>query len=130
MTGLELVVPLFGLIAPPVTDFIKKKFLEKEDDTVERTASALATTSPDTLPSYIEAMSKFTESRVGWFNRDVIGNPSVWVVDLRAAIRPITVAASLLIIAFDHYSPSIDTQTKTALLTNISNWFGDRMSKA
>lgn len=96
----DLVGSLAGLIIPPAYDFIKKKFVKESNDTPERTMGALAATSPEVLPEYIKALATNRESLVKWFNRDVIGVPAQWVVTLRAAIRPVTVALCLVGLGF------------------------------
>jgi hypothetical protein len=95
---IDVIVALGGLIIPPFFDFIKKKWVKGEADTPERTMASLATTKPESLPGYVEALSKYIDSQVRLFNRDVTGAASQWVVDLRACIRPITVAVSLVVL--------------------------------
>lgn len=127
MTGLEVIVPLVGMLAPPVVDFFKKKFIKRSDDTIEATAGTLATTAPDRLPEYISSMVSLIKARIEGKNWDVVGTPSQIIIDIRAGIRPVTVIVSLLILAVDHsLSLNLDPPTRTALLTNISNWFGTR----
>ena len=45
---LDAIASLGGLIVPPIFDFVKKKFLKK-DDTAEATLSSLAVTKPEIL---------------------------------------------------------------------------------
>jgi hypothetical protein len=126
--GIEAILALAGLIVPPVTDFVKKKFLKKGEDTTEATISSLATTSPDVIPSFMEANTNWLKAKIEWFNRDVIGQPSSWVVDLRASIRPISVILSLLVITLNiKFGFALDENTRAALLLNITSWFGDRI---
>ncbi len=126
--GIEAILAICGLVVPPVTDFVKKKFLKKGEDTTEATISSLATTKPDVIPSFMQANTEWLRAKIEWFNRDVIGQPSAWVVDLRAAIRPVSVILSLLMIAFDtKISLGLDPNTRAALILNITSWFGDRI---
>ena len=126
--GIEAILAICGLVVPPVTDFVKKKFLKKGEDTTEATISSLATTKPDVIPSFMQANTEWLRAKIEWFNRDVIGEPSHWVVDLRAAIRPISVILSLLMIALDtKINLGLDPNTRAALILNITSWFGDRI---
>ena len=117
-------------MAPPVFDFIKKKFIKSESDTPERTMGTLATTKPEALPGYVEGMAKLFGARVEFFNRDVIGSPSQWVVDLRACIRPVTVVACLLMMALSwteimNPAPGARYFAEVA----ITSWMGSRLVK-
>lgn len=130
LSALDLAVTIGGMIIPPAFDFVKKKFVKGSDDTPERTMSSLATTNPDVLPKYVEALGKLTEAKVKNFNRDVIGVPSQWVVDLRAAIRPTVVAFGLVYFMLGMVHPDIvlDPGVRLFLEGVISSWFGSRIS--
>ena len=93
---LDAIVSVGSLLVAPAFDFIKKKFLPASQDTTEATLGTLATTRPEVIPSYIEANSKLLEAKTKYFNRDVIGEVSRWVRDLRASIRPIYVIFGLI----------------------------------
>jgi len=138
MIGLELITTLGGLIFPPAFDFIKKKFLKPGSDTPEATASALATTKPEVLPDYINAVVGLKKAEIDFFNRDVIGTASQWVVDLRASIRPIGVILSFIVlfaqIGLAYYYKDMSmlgdpvwTGTRLSAEVVISSWFGDRI---
>lgn len=128
MIGIEAILALCGLIVPPAADFIKKKFLKREDDTAEATVSSLATTKPEVIPAFISAQVDLIKARIDAKNWDVIGTPAMWVVNLRAAIRPISVILSVLVVVLDmRLGLSLDENTRAALLLNISSWFGDRI---
>lgn len=94
--GADLIAALAGMLIPPAYDFIKKKFIKTENDTPERTAGTLATTKPEVLPSYIESLAKLYAAQTQFFNRDISGTPSQWIIDLRAAIRPMIVILSVV----------------------------------
>lgn len=137
--GLDAIIAIGSLLLPPAVDFIKKKFLKKEADTPEATMSALATTSPDTLPAYVQAMTSWLQAQVSYFNRDVNGTPSQWVVNLRAVIRPIgtigagTVLGVMVVAALQGYKPApemADTIVGVRYTCEaiVSSWFGDRIS--
>lgn len=139
MFGLDAIVAIGGLLIPPVVDFVKKKFLKKEQDTPEATMSTLATTSPDVLPGYVTAITGWLQAQVSYFNRDVTGTPSQWVINLRAAIRPVgVIGAGLTLIgmvvgALAGWKPNplmADTLTGIRLASEavVSSWFGDRIS--
>lgn len=134
--GLDLLASLGGLIVPPAFNLIKSIFVKKDRDTPEATMSALATTSPDILPAYLNAVVAHLEAKIKWFNRDVIGVVSTWVINLRAAIRPITVVAglfALLIVpaAFKMFEIdfALDPGTRYFFETIIASWFGSRLSR-
>lgn len=134
--GLDLVASLGGLIVAPAFDFIKKKFLKKSQDTPEATMSALATTKPDILPAYLESVVSHLKAKISWFNRDVIGVPAQWVVNLRASIRPMTVVVGLCALVvvpglFKAFGSEfgIDPGTRYFFESVISSWFGDRLTR-
>jgi hypothetical protein len=139
MFGLDAIVAIGGLLLPPVVDFVKKKFLKKEQDTPEATMSTLATTKPDVLPGYVTAITGWLQAQVSFFNRDVTGTPSQWVVNIRASIRPLGVIGALLILSgmvigsLSGWKPDpamTDTLAGIRLASEaiVSSWFGDRIS--
>ena len=139
MFGIDAVVALLGLVLPPAVDFVKKKFLKKESDTPEATMSTLATTSPETLAPYVTATTAYLKAQIEFFNRDVSGTPSQWVVNLRAAIRPVGVIGAMCVLgllaiaAFEGYKvePAAQSTVDGVRLTCeliVSSWFGDRIS--
>ena len=128
--ALDAAVSLAGLVAAPAFDFLKKKFIPASADTPERTMGTLATTSPDALPGYVEGLASHLRAKGEYFNRDVVGDPSLWVVDLRAAIRPITVCGSLaLLIAVVMLKIEIDPSIKYFCEINVTSWMGSRFVK-
>jgi len=125
--GIDAILALGGLVIPPVFDFIKKKFV-KGGDTAQATAATLATTKPEILPEYMKSMAGLTEADIKWFNRDVIGMPSQWVVDLRSCIRPLSVVIGFILLALDMLDPGIlDAGTRGSIIVNNSSWFGSRI---
>jgi hypothetical protein len=135
--GLDAIVAIGGLILPPLVDFIKKKWL-KSSDTPEATMSTLATTKPDVLPMYLQAMAGWLDAQTRYFNRDVTGTPSKWVTDVRAIIRPVgTIGAGLTLMVMVAGSLSgwkIDPSMQETLTgvrysceVIVSSWFGDRI---
>lgn len=133
----DIIASLGGLIIPPVFSFIKKKFIKSENDTPERTIGDLATTKPEVVPDYVQALSTLLDAKVKFFNRDVIGSPSQWVVDLRAAIRPIGVVISFAILSYMVYAAltgvpmsANDTWVGVRLSCEcmITSWFGSRFT--
>jgi len=128
--AIDALVSLGGLILPPAYDFIKKKFIKGSDDTPERTISSLAMTNPEVLPEYIKGLAIFKEAEIKWFNRDVIGEVSRWVSDLRACIRPVTVIGCMVLLAADGFSSfTLDQGTRAFCCANISSWMGSRLVK-
>jgi hypothetical protein len=131
--GLEVILGLVGtlggMVFPSIVDFVKKKWIPASNDTPERTMGTLATTKPETLAPYVASLAAYLEAQVKFFNRDVVGTPSVWVVNLRAAIRPIAVIGSFVIIGLDMLqSLKLDPATRAGLLTVIGNWIGSRIT--
>lgn len=137
--GLDAIIAIGGLLIPPVVDFVKKKFLKPDADTPEATMSSLATTKPEILPSYLAAVTGYLKAQIDFFNRDVSGTPSEWVINLRAAIRPLGVVfsffvlAGMVVAAFSGYQvgpevkPTFEGVRYTCELI-ISSWFGTRIS--
>lgn len=127
---IDLIASVGGLVVPPLFDFIKKKFIKEENDNVERTIGSLATTKPEVLPEYINALTGAKKAEVEFFNRDVVGTPSPWVIDLRASIRPATVGLGILMIALTAILPErvdIPPDIRYFLEVNISSWFGSKL---
>ena len=126
---LELISVIGGMVFPPVMDFVKKKFLKPSSDSPEATMSTLATTSPEVLPKYMEAMAGWLEAQTKFFNRDVVGTPSTWVVDARAAIRPIGTILCIVALVADTIPglSSLDQGTRVGMLAIVGNWFGTRL---
>ena len=123
----DLISSLAGFIIPPAVDFIKKKFL-KTSDTPEATLSALATTKPEVLAQYVSAQASLLESQTKYYNRDVIGEASRWVIDLRASIRPIFTIISILIVFLALPNGwQLDASFKALMEVTISSWFGSRL---
>ncbi len=136
--GLDAIVAIGSLLLPPAVDFIKKKFLKPGSDTPEATMSSLATTKPDVLPGYVTAVTGYLDAQVRFFNRDVSGTPSQWVVNLRAVIRPASVIGAMIILgamvyaSVTGYKPDAsmaDTLAGIRLSCEaiVSSWFGDRL---
>jgi hypothetical protein len=124
---LDLVATLGGLVVPPLFSFLKDKFGSKATSP-EETLGTLATVKPEILPTYVDAESRLLDAQVKFFNRDVVGAPSLWVVNLRAAIRPIFVAVSVVAILSDiFFYVQIDPSLKQFMEAVISSWFGDRI---
>jgi len=125
---LDVISTLGGMILPPAVDFIKKKFLDKGSDTPTATISSLATTKPEVMPAYVESLAKLWDSKFKYFNRDVIGSPSQWVVNLRSSIRPITVPISLIMIFCSAmFNFQLDPSVKIIAETCVGEWFGSRL---
>ena len=129
MIDLAAVATLVGMVLPPVTDFVKKKFIRQENDTPERTMGSLAVSKPEVLPEYIRALGEWQKSQTEFFNRDLVpgGMPSQWIIDLRSSIRPISVVLSFIIIGADAFlQVGLDEGIKASMCANIGHWFGGR----
>jgi len=139
--GIEAILALVGLIAPPAFDFIKKKFLKPSADTPEATMATLATTKPEVMKDYLVGQAGLLDAKTKYFNRDVAGTPSQWVVDMRASIRPIGVIVAIMVLAsmgyialVGQYQPKPEVATTLAAVRAfciliVTSWFGDRLSE-
>lgn len=127
---IELISCIGGMVFPPVMDFVKKKFLKPASDTPEATMSSLATTKPEVLADYTNAMASWLEAQTKFFNRDVVGTPSTWVIDVRAAIRPIGTILCIMALVADTIPglSALDQGTRCGMLVIVGNWFGTRIS--
>jgi len=137
--GLDAIIAIGSLLLPPAVDFIKKKFLKPSQDSPEATMSALATTKPEVLPTYITAMVGWLEAQVKYFNRDICGTPAMWVVNTRAIIRPAgTIGAGVILgvmVIAAIYGKKPDPAMADTIVgirytceAIVSSWFGDRIS--
>jgi len=126
---IDAVVSLGSLIVPPVFDFVKKKFCPQAD-TPTATLGTLACTKPEVIPAFIEGQAKLLGAQVAYYNRDVIGEVSRWVRDLRASIRPIVVVAGLLYITgAGYFNWHVDPAMRHIMEVAICSWFGCRLQK-
>lgn len=126
--GIEAIAALLGLVLPPVVDFAKKKFLKQEKTSPEAVMGNLAIQSPADLPAYTTALAGYLDAQTRFFNRDVTGQPSTWVVNLRASIRPVSVIGGLLMLAGEGFGwMALDPATRGAIHMNNSSWFGQKM---
>lgn len=126
---LGLISSLAGLIVPPAFDFIKKKFLKAKADTPEATMATLATTKPEVLGEYLKANVELLRAKKDFFNRDVVGTPSIWVVNLRAAIRPTFVVLALAVrCACWAFNWNVDPSFNAMMDICIASWFGSRLT--
>lgn len=124
---LDAITTIGGLIIPPVFNFIKKKFLTGSDDP-EETLNTLALTKPEALSDYVTAQASLLDAQVKFFNRDVIGQVSQWVVDLRGSIRPVFVAYSLVAFFLEaKYGYKVDDGSRYMMEIAVSSWFGSRL---
>lgn len=121
---LDLVASITGMVFPFAADFIKKKFLKPKQDTPEATISSLATTKPEVIPQYIEALSKLYDAQVRLFNRDRAGNVHMWVDDLRACIRPVFIIISLVLKALAMIYGFKIGSFRFLMEHVIASWFG------
>jgi len=125
---IESAMAIGGLIVPPVFDFIKKKFLGSKEDTPGATLSTLATTKPEIMDKYVSSMAQLFKTKTMFFNRDVISNPSLWVVNLRAAIRPVCVVLFLAMrISMWIWKFPLDEAFCGMMDMCITSWFGSRL---
>lgn len=127
---LDFASSLTGMIIPPVFDFVKKKYINVErEESIEATFNNLALSKPEFVDKYIGAYANLLDAKSRYFNRDVIGTPSLWIVNLRASITPIIVIFCLTLLflemsPFFHFRPELQRFIEFV----ISIWFGTRLS--
>jgi hypothetical protein len=126
MELLPLITLLGNVVIPPIFNLVKGWISGGKADTPEQTMSNLATTKPETLPQYVTALGDYLRAQVDFFNRDVAGKPSQWVIDLRACIRPLSVIISFLIFVASFFAPT-DSYTKATCTSVIGNWIGTKI---
>ena len=127
---IDAIVAIGSLIIPPVFDFVKKKFVKAESDTPERTMGNLATTKPEVLAEYTTSLETYMDAQTKFFNRDISGTPSQWVVDLRAAIRPTVVAVGVLaLVVGPYYDVQLQDGVRLFFEAAIMSWFGSRLTQ-
>lgn len=123
----DIISSVGGLVFPPIMDFVKKKFLGK-NDSPEATLSSLAMASPEKMDSYVDAQAKLLGAKTSYFNRDVVGEPSRWVIDLRASIRPCFVIISLIIIGSSvQFDLTVPQSFMSLCEVCVGSWFGSRI---
>lgn len=124
----DFITTMSGMIIPPIFDLFKKKFISK-DDSLEGTLNTIAINKPEVVGSYVDSCAALLKAKVDYFNRDVIGIPSKWVVNLRASITPITVIGSLGILILSCLSLyEINHEAQRFIEFIIAGWFGSRLT--
>lgn len=126
---LSLIATLAGLVLPPVVDIAKHKLGVAPKNT-EEAFLEVASKNPEQLSAYVEAQAKLMDSKVKYFNRDVIGAPSQWVVDLRSGIRPVATLGCFGLIGADgaHWITLSPDSVSTCWFI-ASSWFGDKLRR-
>lgn len=127
MLSLDIVASVGGFLIPPVFDFIKKKFIP-DSDTPESTLSTLATTKPDIMPGYVQAQAVLLDAQTRYFNRDMAGEASRWVINLRGSIRPVGTIYSGLVLGLDKLLKlNLTPGSEATFCLILSSWFGCRI---
>ncbi len=137
--GIDAIIALVSLLAPPAIDLVKKIFVKPGKDTPEATLSTLATTKPEALEGFVKAQALLLEAQNKVFNRDVTGEIAAWVRTLRAAIRPVGTALgffALCVMAYAAYNGQTYNETQRPVVDGlrytseaiVSSWFGARIS--
>lgn len=131
---LEGALAVGGLVLPPLFSLFKGWFMPEGKDTPEATMSTLATTKPEVLGEYVNSLAKYKQAEVAYFNRDVIGAPKQWVIDLRAGIRPLVTAFGVVALVAEgvarfYYDAGslMDPGTRGLFILTTSSWFGGRI---
>ena len=127
MEWIALASLIGNVIVPPVYNLIKGWISGGKPDTPEQTMSNLATTKPEVLGQYITGLSSWLDAQTKYFNRDVTGTPSLWVINLRACIRPIVTIASVVVLVAPFFGVIIDNWTKVTASGIFGNWLGTKI---
>jgi len=123
----DIISSVLGFVGPPIFDFLKKKFLSPKSDTPEATLSALATTKPEIMAPYTDALARLFDAKTKFFNRDVVGDISKWVCNLRSIIRPLFVIYTLVYwVLAAKLGWQTDVYIKTIMEINCTSWFSTR----
>lgn len=131
---LEAITAIVGTVLPMTTKLIRSIFGKKTNQSPQDALDDVALSKPEILPAYVEALSKQVEAQTAWFNRDVSGDLSQWVRDLRSAIRPSVVACSFILLGIEGLfmiftgRQMLNEATRAACTGFIGTWMGDRVS--
>jgi hypothetical protein len=127
---LEAGTALIGVLAPAAVDIFKTKVLGMEPQGAKDVLGSLAKSNPDKMADFVKAQADLMDAETRTFNRDVIGIPSGWVVDIRAAIRPVVTVASIIMLAAEMlpFGFVLDPGTRATLCLIVSYWFGSRVA--
>jgi hypothetical protein len=120
----HLITTLAGLIIPPAFHVLKQKICPNAD-TPTAVLGTLATTKPEAMSNYIDSLSKLLHAQVAYYNRDVVGEVSLWVRNLRASIRPFYIIFGVcyfLIVTL--FSVKGDQAIIFSIEATTSTWFG------
>jgi len=126
MEWLGLVTLIGNVVIPPVFNLIKGWINGDKADSPEQTMGNLATTKPEVLPEFVKALALNRESEVKFFNRDVAGTPSLWVINLRACIRPFATIVSFGVLVASFFT-KVDPLTLITCNGVIGNWLGTKI---
>lgn len=127
MLSISAISALGGLIVPPIYSLIKG-WVGKKSDSPTDTLNTLATTNPSQMSSYMSSLATWLSAKVKFFNRDVVGTPSQWVVDLRASIRPVYIVSYIIMMFFSvYFGYKIDPAFSALGNSCVSFWFSNRM---
>jgi hypothetical protein len=134
MIPIEAITGILGTVLPPAFKLVKGIFGRKSNQSPTEALDDIATTKPEILPQYVEALAKVGEMELRYFSRDVTQPLTQWVADLRAAIRPSAVVISFVLLLIDGIAKAgwgthaFDDGTRAAYTGYIGTWIGDRIS--
>ena len=128
--GLETILTtLLSSAIPPLLDILKTKVVGAQKPEQILGSMALNEKTAQFVPQFVESLQKLIETQSQFqkdlFNVDVVGQPSQFVVDLRALIRPVTVLVSLGVFAVSPFV-EIPQYVQQACSMFIGFWFGSR----
>lgn len=129
MEWLTLATFLGNTVIPPLYNLVKGIFFKgKVSENPEGTMDTLATTKPEVLAPYVEGLAKYYNALTVYFNRDVSGIPSLWVINLRATIRPLSVLFAFVLMGLGIFKYFVIPDPVMLTCSGvIGNWVGTRI---
>ena len=125
MIALDIIASVAGFALPAIVDLTKSIFGIKSSQ--EGTLSTLATTNPEVMPQYIDALARLKDAETKWFQRDVTGELSKWILNFRGFIRPFGTAFSFAALTLNHsVQLNLTPGTEASFCFVLGNWFGSR----
>ncbi len=127
MLPVDILSAIVGAVIPQAAALLS--LFGRKNATPEKVMGQLATSKPEVLPQYIEALGSFWTAQAKWFNRDMIvgGQYPAWLLVLRGGIRPAVVIVSILaLVAEGAGLIKSDATTRAFWTFNVGAWIGDR----
>lgn len=125
---IEVISALVGGVLPPAIRLVRDVIFRDRKSSQYDNIYTLATESPQHLPEYVKALADLVRAEKELFNKDVSGEIPRWVAGLRAAIRPMVVILSFVVLIIDFFSlMDAGAGVRAACTGYIGAWMGDRV---